>query len=1528
MNLFLKCILILLISITCFSKDELPTRFAVEEASVVHITQRFESIGYEFTHWAEYIKEILATLGKRSFFKYSPEIKSDSLIWHINDRPFSIQMTDTEETTLSIEEGRSHLVLSRSEPLTDFSQYLKRLFRGADLHPQILTDKAKAERKELNEPPIIYKDAQLEAIQAVEEFLRSGKRNQLIVGPTALGKTIILQHAILKILAQNPKSKILVTTEREELINNLYNGMVKNFPEISSVIKTGSRGNLKKITDHTQVFFTPLDSWIQDYQLIDFYPDYIIFDEAHHAGGEKILSYLNKFIASRQDSFVIGATATPISSNPEFYKFFTNIFYTHQQNHSSEDVLIQQLARAITGGEVMPIGSIRYFSLKNIEGTNIRIRSQKSNRYVLNPEYYNQVLEYLNPLIEKHHNGFINVADQNEAQELCKYLNEQLPDVGFAVYISNTNHKQTLKDYREGKIHWLISVQMLDEGTDLPNLSCYIDLDSTNNARRIIQRIGRLLRLNEKKYSIDWFRLIPYSVKDLQTAIQGAMSGTDKEQRMVVESGEQDLVLNQGTENFREFLQQVMRLEVDMENFLNESQLAEEEKLQILNKNKTRVVKLLSMYQANQDHFITDLKGTQDTLEINYYEELQRYLPSAQLKEILIKAGDIGAQLIRYKPIFYFIKRHILSIHNNTLKTQEPLNHLVACLKEISSSTQPFPERSQLISYFNQNHNSYLLQTYEDVLKEWDAGGIKNIKSYIKLKLKKLKDELKEQELQKDKERITKLLRAYQTHQGRFTPNEPITDNSKEMELYREWQQYLLNDELKAYIQSQGELGNSLISYRPDFDVIKSFILDIEKNTFRLNENLELFLKYLNQVISDTDFENIHERLKIYLSDLNHPEILKIYEELIITIRINGDKTVEQYLLLREEKYKKEQNKVSLIVNTLEKEVDRLCEFFKDHNEFESSHTTILRSREEQMENYLRLQSNLANPIFLRYLNTKGEIADQIKHYKLPIWVLESYITEIVQGNFQIRRDIKSFCSYLEILKINEDEKEFLNQYFKNHSYQIHYQNLIDITDQNTESLNIQLNVSNYIIAQKPMLNQKGIRDTNQKFYERVDELIELFHQNGGRFSSKDQNRQEAKILELKLYREFQNLLKDSFVEAYVFHKGEAASSLKNYKPYFRVLTISIQQIINDEFELDSSYKYLNECLRYFNQHDMPPEEERVIQEDPNPLMNEIYLDLINFYKKNVGFYEKHLRLLNNKIKFYRSLDLFKETGSFRQEMTIAGINDEIERYKTFLDFRNGPLFSIEYVIRLGELGNKLLDYDLYLNLFLEFYSASEKGELDQYEEEISQKYLEELRIHLESLEDMNIFADNVIKKSVFKDRTTITSTLKRILNPNLGDPQLSFPKDSTIDRFVENYIQNGNSLTSVTQSYDEEKKQWNALLWQLKQENFRSYVHFYYGEEVLKSMDTYEMKWLWKVTLDELIPFYKDKKKMPSSLPNKSKSNGKTRNKKEIDLRGKVNNVRSLVNRSVINSDDIKMYLSAKGDLDNTIYHAFMALA
>jgi len=90
--------------------------------------------------------------------------------------------------------------------------------------------------------------------------------------------------------------------------------------------------------------------------------------------------------------------------------------------------------------------------------------------------------------------------DTEQLEEIEAELDERVPD-SFSVYVSAREdvQGQALYNFREGYSKFLLAINCLDEGLDVPAAQSAIIISSDANERQFIQRRGRVLRLSENK---------------------------------------------------------------------------------------------------------------------------------------------------------------------------------------------------------------------------------------------------------------------------------------------------------------------------------------------------------------------------------------------------------------------------------------------------------------------------------------------------------------------------------------------------------------------------------------------------------------------------------------------------------------------------------------------------------------------------------------------------------------------------------------------------------------------------------------------------------------------------------------------------------------------------------------------------------------------------------------------------------------------------------------------------------------------
>ena len=277
----------------------------------------------------------------------------------------------------------------------------------------------------------------------------------------------------------------------------------------------------------------------------------VYIDEAHHLGAEKTQKAIEELVKDSK-AFLFGATATPIHHQLKLDRFFDRQHWSYLNTednlfevHGLEKVL-EQLYLSINSGDITPfddlyvIGEDSFFedivekelpveessltqeasqkpelSVQKWEEKKAPVFIQRSNLfYVLNPEYYESLNKMLAPLFEDNRKGFIVTGSIEEAESISDFLNRKRPNMEFEAYhskVSLDERRQILKRSRESnKAHYIVAVDALNEGVDLPHLSAYVDLNANISIKEMIHRIGRVLRVYPEKLRADILFLINY----------------------------------------------------------------------------------------------------------------------------------------------------------------------------------------------------------------------------------------------------------------------------------------------------------------------------------------------------------------------------------------------------------------------------------------------------------------------------------------------------------------------------------------------------------------------------------------------------------------------------------------------------------------------------------------------------------------------------------------------------------------------------------------------------------------------------------------------------------------------------------------------------------------------------------------------------------------------------------------------------------------------------------------------------------
>jgi len=388
---------------------------------------------------------------------------------------------------------KSSLFIDKTYCLKEFEIFCQELL----LNPPIKNTLCPSDVKDLFEVPIStisnqiqLRDYQIEAIELIKQ-----KPNIIICIPTGCGKNIIM------IKSFEYSKKYLVLVPRIILMEQVKEEIIKfssiNKKEIQTIGDGKSTFNQECLI--TICVYNSIDVVLE--HIDQFHKVYV--DEAHHIfrpyiyesddkmNKDKTLSYADKIKSIKKPMVLLSATIDE-QNGFEFYK---------------KDI------RDMIEKEYLCDYTI-HVPIFNTDPTNRNIKE-----YLIN--HFRYIIVYCN--------------SQKEGKEFNQLLNS---DENLSEYIDcNTPKKKRndiLKRYKNGEIPFLVNVETLTEGFDAPITRGVLFLHLPSSQTKIIQVIGRALRLHPTKKLANV--ILPYSTSDDEKNISQFLKVLANNDRRIMKS--------------------------------------------------------------------------------------------------------------------------------------------------------------------------------------------------------------------------------------------------------------------------------------------------------------------------------------------------------------------------------------------------------------------------------------------------------------------------------------------------------------------------------------------------------------------------------------------------------------------------------------------------------------------------------------------------------------------------------------------------------------------------------------------------------------------------------------------------------------------------------------------------------------------------------------------------------------------------------------------------------------------------------
>lgn len=309
--------------------------------------------------------------------------------------------------------------------------------------------------------------------------LSNTKSKDMIQLATGGGKTVIAGFLCKHYLSKN--KKVIYVAHREELILQPKKKLYSQFGIESSIIKASEKSDL---TNPMQI------ASVQTfYKRLNFDPDVIIIDEAHHSKASTYQMVINNYPNAK----LIGLTATPYRLSGKGFKDTFNRLVSSKSIKELENMGFLVPAKCYS----YPIGHDKL--------SRIKITGGDYNESQLEKVMIDRVLiEDIIVSYEKHAKGkkmIVFASSVKHSQAICQRFKEY----GFnALHIDSKskNRSEIIKSFRLGDTDILCNVGIATEGVDIPEIEAVCLARPTKSLALYLQMCGRGSRpfKNKKKY--------------------------------------------------------------------------------------------------------------------------------------------------------------------------------------------------------------------------------------------------------------------------------------------------------------------------------------------------------------------------------------------------------------------------------------------------------------------------------------------------------------------------------------------------------------------------------------------------------------------------------------------------------------------------------------------------------------------------------------------------------------------------------------------------------------------------------------------------------------------------------------------------------------------------------------------------------------------------------------------------------------------------------------------------------------------
>lgn len=323
---------------------------------------------------------------------------------------------------------------------------------------------------------------QEEALKSLKNLRDNNKDKALLISATGTGKTFLSAFDVKRF---KPKRLLFVVHRR-----NIAEAALRSFKYLIPNVSMGIFSGNTKETNSDFIFSTVQTIHKKEYREMfdrDAF-DYIIIDEVHRAGAQSYQDIVDYF----KPKFLLGMSATPERSDDfDIYEMFDH-------NIAYEIRLIQAM-------EYNLLCPFHYYGITDMTIDGIEI-DDKSEFNILTSELrVDYIIEKINEYGysgDRIH-GLIFCSRKDECEKLSQLFNMRGYKTIALTGDSSEEMRQkaidSLESNDENSLDYIFTVDIFNEGIDIPKVNQVVMLRPTESAIVFVQQLGRGLRKNDSK---------------------------------------------------------------------------------------------------------------------------------------------------------------------------------------------------------------------------------------------------------------------------------------------------------------------------------------------------------------------------------------------------------------------------------------------------------------------------------------------------------------------------------------------------------------------------------------------------------------------------------------------------------------------------------------------------------------------------------------------------------------------------------------------------------------------------------------------------------------------------------------------------------------------------------------------------------------------------------------------------------------------------------------------------------------------